>query len=168
MVDIDKSLIDKLNNINWFYNCNNQFNNSICWNYEQLRNINQVKKYISKIKWFNLTLNTTNTLTDYLFHNYKDEYNNYWNKIVIEFKKSFLPTIKENITCYSQIFLGNVYCDILENIEWILINMITAYSYKCYFMDSYKFYAELLKIYETGFLPCGWVGKYPQGRILIY
>jgi len=30
------------------------------------------------------------------------------------------------------------------------------------------FYLDLFEIYEKGYFPCGWRGKYPAGELIVY
>ncbi|PGC52826.1 hypothetical protein COM14_03595 [Bacillus pseudomycoides] len=39
-------------------------------------------------------------------------------------------------------------------------------SYEEYYKSA--FYKEMLEIYLSGHIPCGWNGKYPEGNIFIY
>ena len=31
-----------------------------------------------------------------------------------------------------------------------------------------KFHSKLLRVYLMGRLPCGWVGRYPQGKVVVH
>lgn len=47
-----------------------------------------------------------------------------------------------------------------------IINIIMVLSYSKYYQSS--FYQKLLYVYEHGYLPCGWSGRYPKGKLLVY
>lgn len=60
---------------------------------------------------------------------------------------------------------GAIFSDFWDNIysDAIYITLQIAYKGK---LEG--FFYEIFKIYEAGYIPCGWVGKYPEGQIACY
>lgn len=47
---------------------------------------------------------------------------------------------------------------IYESVEWDLLTAMMEYAYSTYVKPG--FHTELLEIYNSGHIPCGWKGKY--------
>lgn len=56
---------------------------------------------------------------------------------------------------------------ILDNVKWDLVNYLTEDAYKEYLKGD-LFFEFLLEIYEDGHIPCGWEGKWPSGKLVIF
>lgn len=52
-----------------------------------------------------------------------------------------------------------------EEVKFDVINMAVVLSYRK--IVSSPFYEDLLTVYSEGFLPCGWDGAYPAGRMVV-
>lgn len=120
-------------------------------------------KNISSIKWENLCLELNGNFTEFLFTNFREKYN-FWNKYVNELKDNYLPLIIENIELilqeknYPKIFLDDV-----------MFNLITIFMLDIYSEFYYEgFFENILHVYLSGHLVCGWYGKYPKGKLMVY
>lgn len=125
------------------------------------RDSNSLIKHISSTRWQNIGLEESNTLTSYLFKNYPDKYQDVWNDLIDEIKEKVLPELKENIISAANEFDINK-SEIMIQLDWDLLMIIMAYTYSDYMEPT--FYAEILKIYEKGNIPCGWKGTYHNGK----
>lgn len=163
---INNEIVLRINNIDWFSNCNKQFNITINSKYKKINKLSEVEKNINSINWENQSLDAQGELTEFLCLNYPNEYNTNWNLMVDEIKSIVLPNILNKVKLCSDYKMCEITDSIIADVKWNILGIIMAYSYKNYFKSI--FYDDLLKIYEFGFLPCGWIGKYPQGKILIY
>lgn len=56
--------------------------------------------------------------------------------------------------------------ELINEISFNIISIFMADFYSEYYQCV--FYENVLKIYLAGQLPCGWDGKYPEGRIMVY
>lgn len=103
-------------------------------------------------------------LTGYLHMNHRTEYNEYWNKEVGIIKEKYLPAIvdKIGIKLKEKKYSPEIMNDIRYNL--IIIMMADFYSE---FYTSY-FYTNILEIYLSGHVPCGWQGKYPSGKLIVF
>lgn len=166
-ISLDKNFLLRLQNINWFCNCGNKLNIDIIWRFLSLNNIDEVNLNINNTRWENVSIDAINELTEFLFFNYRQLWNsNIWNVIAIDVRENFLPQFCKKIEYACKKHFGEIYPNIIEDVKWNTANIIMAYTFQDYLKST--FYTELLRIYEAGFLPCGWKSKYPTGRILIY
>ena len=164
-MEINKEIIDKIKKINWFTNCGNNLEISLLYEVSYIKNIENLVKHISSIRWENISLEEENKLTVYLFKNHNDKYQDTWNFLVREIKSKILPDIKEKVIKMAEENEVNRK-EIITQIEWDILGIIMAYSYSDYMEPV--FYKEIFRIYENGNIPCGWKGTYPKGEIIIY
>lgn len=103
-------------------------------------------------------------LTEHLGTYYTDEFDNYWNENVILVKEKYLPPILESINraIKDKDYSAEMIFSIRQNILMIIISD--------YYSDYYEsiFFKNLLEVYLSGHIPCGWKGKYPEGKIIVY
>ena len=99
-MEINKEIIDKIKKINWFTNCGNNLEISLLYEVSYIKNIENLIKHISSIKWENISLEEKNKLTVYLFKNHNDKYQDIWNCLVREIKSEILPDTKGKIIIY--------------------------------------------------------------------
>lgn len=148
----------------WLVNCGMKDKFIKDNDFERLTSVVQAEKKINTIKWENTCLEARNTLTGYLARNYSDIYNKYWNIWVDQIKEEILPKVLHIIV--DRLKEKNFSPDIIGNIQFDVINIIMVLSYREYYQSP--FYEELFCVYENGHLPCGWSGRYPKGKLLVY
>lgn len=44
--------------------------------------------------------------------------------------------------------------------------MIMERTYNCHRQPS--FFTDLFRVYQSGNFPCGWVGEWPQGQLVVF
>lgn len=95
-----------------------------------------------------------------------------WNRTVTKIKKEEIPDIdislKETIKILFEKETKPVYDALHYDILMILMNCKIKSLQSHETNQSPAFYNELLKIYQSGHLPCGWRGKYPRGNMLVF
>lgn len=164
-VEINKELVDHLYSIPWFKNCGED-NPHLGL---KVSSVDEVIKRISSVKWGNTVLDFQGDLTVKLskrqLANEGDE-NKLWNGLVNEWKTSYLPQLDE-------VWRANLEEKGLNTKE--IINMVRFCVLDIVMADAYRsispvddFFNNLLKIYESGHLPCGWSGKKDKGTFYIY
>lgn len=113
--------------------------------------------------WDNVRLQIRNQLTSTLHENWREGYRQ-WNNITMEAKLLLKDGDLKNISTFIQENkLNNC---IYESVEWDLLTAMMEYAYSTYVKPG--FHTELLEIYNSGHIPCGWKGKWPQGSLLIF
>ena len=157
-MNISRLAVDRLLKINWFINVGKE---TAMLNVNQVANESDFYKEITSIDWENSTLEAGNEITGYLAKKYNKEYNE-WNVLVREAKKiidgEIIPTMN------GKGLDGRV---ILDNVKWDLVNFLMEDAYRKYLRGD-LFFESLINIYEGGHIPCGWEGKWPSGKLIIY
>lgn len=157
-----QTIYDRILNINWLNNCGGDIIN-IDINYEQVKSWKEAVEKCKSSTWNNTQLEAGNALTISLHKDWRDKYR-MWNSIVDQAKKllnvEIIPIISKQ--------LNNNTLDtaVQQSIEWDMISAMMEHVYSPYVKPG--FYTMLLKVYEEGHFPCGWKGKYPDGKLLIY
>ncbi len=118
-------------------------------------------KSILKTSWSNITLEEQNNLTGYLFKNHREEYNDKWNKQVIINRKELIPPI---ILILEK---KNIHKEIIDDTKWLLMSIL-MYDYFSEFGFESELLNQILNIWKSGHLPCGYSGKYPNGKLRVF
>ena len=75
------------------------------------------------------------------------------------------PLIKQKISPYQ--IANNLDIDLVHSVQWDVLGALMENSYINCDHKSF-FFLELLMVYEAGHFPCGWQGKWPEGKLVIY
>ena len=155
-------LIERIESIKWFTSCGEQVGDS-AFRLKYVNSWDEAKKYYSSIEWENTQLEAQNELTVFLHRTQKDKYQD-WNEIVREAKKyiegPFIEKMRNEKTRF------NLDEDFINNVKWDILAAIMEHVYLEY--RGSVFYLHLLEIYESGHLPCGWNGEWPEGELMIF
>jgi hypothetical protein len=114
--------------------------------------------------WEDATLEAQNQLTLWLHLNARADYQS-WNERALRLKADLLPRLSlawaphEARLAWPPSFKSSL--------EW---NILGAAMENEYLETGHQalFFLELLRIYEAGHVPCGWEGRWPDGRLLVY
>ena len=131
---------------------------------EYIKSKKQLKKHISSIKWENICLEAEGDFAAYLHINHKEDYNKYWNDMVKMIKSEYINIIAEDIMNALDGFEGKD--DIIIDMKANIVSLFMIHFYSEYYNSD--FYEKMLNIYLAGHIACGWNGKYPEGRFLVY
>ncbi|TKI53408.1 hypothetical protein FC756_23975 [Lysinibacillus mangiferihumi] len=153
---------ERIKKIKFFSMCGKKSTIHTHFNYQFVNNWSDAEKNCND-KWDNLKLEARNKITSYLHENWPEKYRE-WNAVTLEAK----GLLKEDVLLRGFQFIKDNDLDenIYESIEWDLLSVIMESYYEPYV--GVGFYTELLKVYESGHIPCGWKGKWPEGKLLIY
>ncbi|MGE7942879.1 hypothetical protein ACQKNB_12405 [Lysinibacillus xylanilyticus] len=153
---------ERIIKIKFFSKCGETSIINTHFNYKFAKNWNEVEKNCND-KWDNIKLKARNKITSSLHENWREQYRE-WNNITDEanlfLNEDVLPRL------FQYLKDNGLNENIYESIEWDLLSSMMEYSYSPY--TGVGFYTELLKIYESGHIPCGWIGKWPEGKMLIF
>lgn len=163
-MEISQKLHSLLLNCDWLKYCGTMDKCTYNFDVYVLETQKQALKVIRSIAWENTCLDAQGDLSGYLHLHHNREYNEYWNEEVTIIKENFLPPILEKVK--RTIEEKNYSLDIIEDIEYnvLIIMMSNFYSE---FYES-VFFKNMLEVYLSGHLPCGWMGKYPNGKFMIF
>lgn len=119
---------------------------------------------INSSKWESIWLEAREDFASYLRKNNNAIYEREWNTHSKKYRAEYV----------------NPLCDILQTkfpndekhktlINLVRSNIIILFMYNLY-SDYYKsrFLDEMLEIYLSGHMPCGWEGNYPHGKFEVF
>ena len=161
---LDKGIKDRLLKIYWLSNCGKLDNLDLTFGYTYIKNIKEIEKMLDGVKWGNTCMDARNDLTEYMSLHHSDKYH-CWNAMVDEATNDIISEVYQVVVekCRDLQIPEKMVVNIRSNI----VNIALTYSYKEYYESA--FYDDMLKIYESGHLPCGWLGgKYPNGKFKIF
>ncbi|REK71269.1 hypothetical protein [Paenibacillus paeoniae] len=160
---IDKELVERISSITWFSNCGNPLGDRIQLEVVYESNWKKAAKRAQSNHWEAVTLEAGNELTEFLSLNYPDLYKQ-WNHLVREGKEVIELHIVPKINEYIKV--RELSPALLDHVKWDMVSAIMEHNYMA--QKEPGFFIELLKVYESGNFPCGWKGKWPKGKLIIY
>ncbi len=162
---INKELVERLYSIPWFQNCGEDIPHLGL----KVSSKDEVIKRNSSIKWGNTVLDFQGDLTVKLSKRQiareGDEYN-LWNGMVNEWKSTYLSKLDDVWTTKLEEKELNTK-EIINMVRFCVLHIVMADAYRS-IVPVDAFSENLLKIYESGHLPCGWSGKKDKGTFYIY
>lgn len=161
---IDTEIKERLLHIDWMRNCGSQNILELVNEFAYVNNVKAIEKTLDNCKWENVCLDASGDLTVYLSLHYSEQYNKYWNAMVDEAKEEIISSVSKTIRDRCKEL--SIPEKMNDYISWDIVTIALAFSYKKYYEST--FYDDMLKIYESGHLPCGWIGRYPKGKFKIF
>jgi len=158
-------MAEELRRIPWFAHCEEPREFDLTMPVERVKSWSQAMRALKSRAWETATLEARNQLTAYLSQHHRER-NREWNKITDRLKRGVVnPLTKEAWEPFRLEHELDV--KLLHSIQWNILAalMENAYSdcrHGCFFFH------ELLTVYAAGHLPCGWIGKWPQGKLVVY
>ncbi|UVO07424.1 hypothetical protein LW347_16280 [Pectobacterium polonicum] len=156
---ISNDAVDRLLKVDWFANVGNQCSIP---NIKVAVSLNEANLSLSSLDWENVTLEESNKISGYLAVKHTVIFQE-WNNLAKEakcFLKDKLLKIIPQLNDFDNILL-------LQCIEWDVVSYLIEDAYK----DKIKkplFFDSLIHIYESGHIPCGWDGVWPNGKLVVY
>ena len=161
---IDKEILERIKSIKWFINCGKNITENINFEKKYIKNWKNAIEMIKGDNWNNITLEANNILAEFLDNKFHSDFQN-WNKIVRDGKLFLKENIEQELSksCKE----NKINNDFLRSVLWDLLGAIMEDTYKkC--KKRPVFFLHLLEIYESGNLPCGWEGKWPDGKLIVF
>lgn len=163
---LDENFIEKLYSIPWFCKCSSPF---VYDGVISVTSIKQVIKSINGLKWENIVLETQGDVTEQLstrsIKGLGREYQE-WNNLADDFKKGCIPQLNANWETALQHYGLNTSA-VLNDVSFNILSITVIDAYKS-IVPMPPFFSQLLKIYELGYLPCGWRGTKESGKLIVY
>jgi hypothetical protein len=122
----------------------------------------EAETFLGGPEWENVTLEGANKILSYLSVKHTVIFQD-WNKLIKESKDFFekeLLAIIPHLNGFDNTLLH-------QCLEWDIIHYLVEDSYKENLKEPF-FFEELISIYESGHIPCGWTGKWPNGQMIVY
>lgn len=163
-MELNKEIKNRLLQIDWFCNCGSIDIIDIQNDCTYIKKQKEIEKSLENYKWENVRLKARGDFTEYLSLNYPDLYNKYWSQLVSEAKEEIIVNLSQSIIkkCNELEIIPQM----VDYVKGDIVTIAIIYSYKRYHESD--FYNDMLKIYEAGHLPCGWIGRYPKGKFKIF
>ncbi|MEW5289573.1 hypothetical protein ABW286_10345 [Erwinia papayae] len=151
--------MDRILNVNWFSDIGRPIPQN---SYLQAQNLKAAEMSLGSPEWENATLEESNKITGYL--SVKEiiifqEWNNLIKSAKVFFKNNIL-TLVPDLDGFDNILMK-------QCIEWDIVHYLVEDAYKDK-LKSDLFFSELLSVYESGHIPCGWNGKWPSGQLIVF
>lgn len=155
----------RLRAIDWFSRCGEPLSLTFSMPVEQVSSWPKAVRSCKGRVWENVELEAQNQLTVWLHQHDRVNYRR-WNDLVAEFKATVLNPLTED--------RWEPYCRqhgldiaVVHSVQWdalgaLMENAYLGSGHRCFF------FLELLSVYEAGHFPCGWVGEWPHGKLVVY
>jgi len=120
-------------------------------------------KSCNSLKWENLCLEAANQYRERLAERSMKRLRK-WNDLVDEIKKVSIPFVQAKIA--TVVKEHNLPSTFEGTVQWDILHLCM----ECEYADVYPpgFYASQAYWYANGRFPCGWKGKFPEGKLIIY
>jgi hypothetical protein len=155
----------RIGTIGWFSNCGGPLALDLTMEIDRVRSWPMAMQACQSAAWENVELEARNQLTVWLHRNDLERYQA-WNDIVTVHKTEVVtPLIKEKLVPFQ--LEGALDPIFVDSTAWDVLGALMENSYLSSGHQAY-FFLELLWIYEAGHFPCGWLGNWPSGRLVVY
>lgn len=117
----------------------------------------------SSLEWENLCLEAVNQYCERLVERSRERFQR-WNDLVVEMKPLVQSLVREKTKrVVEENELPKIF---LDTIDWDILHVCMEAEYA----DVYPpgFFASQAYWYVKGHFPCGWVGEFPDGKLVVY
>jgi hypothetical protein len=162
---VETDITARIKAINWFANCGKPISLDLSMGTQQVNTWQQAVSHCKEPAWGDVTLEAQNQLTLWLHLNARDRYRK-WNEIVCSHKESTVTPLSEKVLTPFQTQQG-LDAAVVQCATWDMLGALMENTYmNC--GHSAFFFLELLLVYEAGHFPCGWLGDWPHGKLIVY
>lgn len=162
---MDETFALELEAIGWFADCGQAPADDLPLATSPVGSWPEAIERCSDLSWEATTLEASNRLTLFLHTHHRDAYQR-WNEIVAAAKQRVVTSITDRVWApfAERHGFGRVLVDCAS---WDVLGAVMEHEYRC-FPDRPEFFSHLLRVYRAGHFPCGWVGAWPAGHLLIW
>lgn len=161
-MELKTDFVKQIMNCRWFENCGNLSFDK--FDVILLKNKEEVIESINSIKWENVCLEKSGDFTFFLSQNYKKQYNEMWNTEVKAIKKIYISKLSKGLK--TGLIKSNLPLDILDDVKFNVVTLFMANYFSDYYTN--EFFEQMLQIYLSGHLPCGWSGNVEDGKFIAF
>lgn len=151
--------------IQWFAHCGEPRDFDLTMPIERVKTWPQATKALKSRARERATLEASNQLSAFLSQHHRERYQE-WNKITQKLKREVVIPLKDEVW---EPFRQSHELDVefIHSVSW---NILAALMEDAYMDCKHRcfFFHELLIVYEAGHLPCGWIGEWPNGSLVVY
>jgi len=160
-----RDLTDTIRNVPWFQTCGEGLKIRLSMPVEGVSSWPAAVKAIKRRDTGDARLEAHNQLTEWLDRHAKEDFQK-WNSITAKLKARIIePFVSKPIKLFIE--QHHLPIDVLHSVRW---DILAALMENHYLPKGHTnlFFLELLTIYQEGHYPCGWVGDWPRGTLLVY
>jgi hypothetical protein len=164
---MDDAFATELKSIDWLSRCGSKSAQSLACNLPVVYAADRVEaeSLCLSQEWEDETLEASNRLTEFLDQNDRASYQR-WNAIVEDAKKCAVAPLGSSIWTPRIRALG-FNQDLIHSLNWDITGAAVEHAYS-FVPGRPTFFLDLLGIYKSGWLPCGWRGSWPEGSLVIW
>lgn len=158
------NLVERLWAIDWFVNCGKPYKFDLTMTTVPVKTWPQAMKAHKTREWSNGILEARNQLGVFLFTHHRERRD--WGPTAKRLKKEVIFPLQAKVW---EPFQKRNALDIklIHSLQWnVLMALLEDHfrdtNHHCYFCH------ELLIVYEAGHLPCGWIGQWPEGQLVVF
>ncbi|MGS2740054.1 hypothetical protein [Sinomicrobium sp. M5D2P17] len=127
-----------------------------------LSTVSVASRHLESPEWEDVTLQAANEITARLsVNNHRDFH--HWNTYAQEAREfvetHILPELPDVHGFDSKL--------IIQCVSWDTVHFIMERIYRRGLRPPF-FYENLIQVYQSGHLPCGWEGRWPDGKLKVY
>lgn len=163
---IDQSFAEEVSAISWFTRCGVPLSTPQPLPVQSVASWKEAAKFCAQPVWEDTTLEAQNTLTVFLHHHARADFER-WNEIVVAAKdKCVIPLVETVWKPFAE--QHGLPSAFVSSVRWDVLGAIIEHEYR-HVPGRPTFSLHLLALYRVGHFPCGWMdGEFPNGTLLVY
>ena len=153
------STLIELENTNWFVNVGKPDSKQVNF----LSGWDQAIKSCTGEVWETLCQEAVNQYRIRVLERNQQRFRD-WNKLIREIKGNTLPLVlskTKNVVDANRLPKG-----FIDTVQWDILHLCMEAEYADVFPPG--FFASQAFWYMKGHFPCGWIGKFPDGQLVVY
>lgn len=158
-------VVAKVRAIPWFIRCGEPRDFDLTMPVERVKTWPQATKALKSRAWQRAILEARNQLTAFLSEYHSERYQE-WNKITVKLKREVVTPLEKKVPEAFRKRHG-IEVESVYSLRWNILAALMENAYMDCKHGSF-FFHELLTVYEAGHLPCGWIGNWPEGKLVVY
>ncbi len=167
-MNIDDEIVAHMTCVPWFRLCGNDPSGAIPFHAERVLNVADAISAARSPLWSDARTQAQADLTGYLARNHPDLYGGHWNRLA----KTAHERIANEVMPRINVVLAELSASALtDEVALDLCRIVVQASYRRRLHRIPDFFERLFEVYESGHLPCGWIGDlnaWPKGTLVVF